>query len=164
MTLILNRIARQVVESLRGSDETYVFGKASRMTDNPWHRAWKDAGLPTGKEWCKGVHKLRHTFGKRLRDAGVDSRDVQDLLHHMPRDITRHYSAPEIKKRWSKSCQSHSWLSRPQSAQKSPKNFPRRKTSHRKRSQVARLAKEILVGRGGFEPPTNWLKASCSTD
>lgn len=98
MTLILNRIARQVVESLRGSDETYVFGKASRMTDNAWHRAWKDAGLPTGKEWCKGVHNLRHTFGKRLRDAGVDSRDVQDLLHHMPRDITRHYSAPEIKK------------------------------------------------------------------
>ncbi len=98
MTLILNRIARQVIESMRGYHEIYVFGKASRMTDNAWHRAWKDAGLPTGKEWCKGVHNLRHTFGKRLRDAGVDSRDVQDLLHHMPRDITRHYSAPELKK------------------------------------------------------------------
>lgn len=41
---------------------------------------------------------MTHTFGKRLHDAGVDSRDVQDLLHHMPRDITRHYFAPEIKK------------------------------------------------------------------
>ena len=31
------------------------------------------------------------------RDVGVDERDIQDLLHHVPRSVTRLYSAPELR-------------------------------------------------------------------
>ena len=54
--------------------------------------------MPAGKERLKGAHNLRHTFGKRLRDAGVDERDIADLLHHVPKDVTRIYTAPELGK------------------------------------------------------------------
>lgn len=97
MVLILNRPARDAVESMRGHHAELVFGEMYQMTNNAWKNAWREAGLPTGKEYVKGVHNLRHTFGKRLRDAGVLERDVQDLLHHVPRNITRHYSAPELR-------------------------------------------------------------------
>lgn len=98
MTLILNRLARREIDSLRGRHPELVFGSTKPVTDKAWYRAWKEAGLPQGKEMKKGVHNLRHTFGKRLRDAGVDERDVQDLLHHMPKNVTRHYSSPELRK------------------------------------------------------------------
>lgn len=97
MVLILNRPARDAVESMRGHHAELVFGEMYQMTNNAWKNAWREAGLPTGKEYVKGVHNLRHTFGKRLRDAGVLERDVQDLLHHVPKNITRHYSAPELR-------------------------------------------------------------------
>lgn len=98
MVLVLNRLARSVVEAQRGGLGPYVFGGTVQATTKAWYRAWKAAGLPTGKDYRKGVHNLRHTFGKRLRDAGVEERDVQDLLHHVPKTVTRHYSAPELKK------------------------------------------------------------------
>ena len=98
MTLILNRLARREIESLRGRHPELVFGSTKPVTDKAWYRAWKEAGLPMGPERKKGVHNLRHTFGKRLRDAGVDERDVQDLLHHCPKNVTRHYSEPELRK------------------------------------------------------------------
>lgn len=99
MTLILNREARRVLEKRRGAHPEYVFGTPVwQVTSTGWENAWRKAGLPQGKEHCKGVHNLRHTFGKRLRDAGVDDRDVQDLLHHAPKSVTRRYSAPELAK------------------------------------------------------------------
>ena len=97
MTLLLNRTARQVVESMQGYHEEFVFGELYQMTNQSWNRAWREAKLPAGKEYLKGVHNLRHTFAKRLRDVGVDERDIQDLLHHVPRSVTRHYSAPELR-------------------------------------------------------------------
>ena len=42
------------------------------------------------------VHDLEHTFGYRLRAAGVGFEDIQDLLGHKSQRITRHYSAPDI--------------------------------------------------------------------
>ena len=42
------------------------------------------------------VHDLRHTFGHRLRAAGVGFEDRQDLLGHKSDRITTHYSAPDI--------------------------------------------------------------------
>lgn len=97
MTLVLNRVARQVIESMRGYDSEFVFGKVRQMTNSSWTKAWREAGLPKGAEYLKGVHNLRHTFGKRLRDAGADERDIQDLLHHVPKNVTRLYSAPELR-------------------------------------------------------------------
>ncbi len=39
---------------------------------------------------------LKHTFGRRLRAAGVSFEDRQDLLGHKSRRITTHYSAAEL--------------------------------------------------------------------
>ncbi|MDO8810556.1 MAG: tyrosine-type recombinase/integrase, partial [Gallionella sp.] len=42
------------------------------------------------------VHDLKHTFGRRLRAAGVPLETRKVLLGHKNGDITSHYSAPEI--------------------------------------------------------------------
>ena len=39
---------------------------------------------------------LRHTFGRRLRAAGVSFEDRQDLLGHKSGRITTHYSGAEL--------------------------------------------------------------------
>ena len=61
-----------------------------------------EAGLASG--WAadrtgilKGVHNLRHTFGKRLRSAGVLLETRKALLGHANGDITTHYSAAELQ-------------------------------------------------------------------
>ena len=41
-------------------------------------------------------HDLKHTFGRRLRTAGVSFEDRQDLLGHKSGRITTHYSAAEL--------------------------------------------------------------------
>jgi integrase len=43
------------------------------------------------------VHDLRHTFGRRLRAAGVSKEARSALLGHRTGDITTHYSAPEMR-------------------------------------------------------------------
>ena len=43
------------------------------------------------------VHDLKHTFGRRLRSAGVSFEDRQDLLGHKNGKITSHYSAAEVE-------------------------------------------------------------------
>jgi len=50
---------------------------------------------PTGFRTVR-VHDLRHTFGRRLRAAGVSLEDRRDLLGHKGTDITTHYSAAEV--------------------------------------------------------------------
>jgi len=42
------------------------------------------------------VHDLKHTFGRRLRAAGVGFEDRQDLLGHKSGKVTTEYSAPEL--------------------------------------------------------------------
>src|SRR5271156_296938 len=46
------------------------------------------------------VHDLKHTFGRRLRAAGVSFEDRQDLLGHKSHRITTHYSAAELLNLW----------------------------------------------------------------
>ncbi len=42
------------------------------------------------------VHDLKHTFGRRLRAAGVSFEDRQDLLGHKSNRVTTEYSAAEL--------------------------------------------------------------------
>jgi hypothetical protein len=42
------------------------------------------------------VHDLKHTFGRRLRAAGVPLETLKILLGHKNGDITTHYSAAEL--------------------------------------------------------------------
>lgn len=61
------------------------------MNNNGWQEARKRAGLQQVR-----VHDLKHTFGRRLRAAGVSFEDRQDLLGHRSSRITTHYSAAEL--------------------------------------------------------------------
>lgn len=95
--VVLNRIALSVVESMRGEHPTHVFSfqgePVSRMLNSAWRKARTRAGLPKVR-----VHDLKHTFGRRLRAAGVSFEDRQDLLGHRSGRITTHYSAAELSR------------------------------------------------------------------
>lgn len=57
-----------------------------------WQKARIRADLPQVR-----VHDLKHTFGRRLRAAGVSFEDRQDLLgHKSTRITTTYYSAAEL--------------------------------------------------------------------
>ncbi len=98
--VVLNSIAQRVVEARRGSHPDYVFTYRGKPLGNirtsAWRRAWDKAGLPTEDGILKGVHNLRHTFGRRLRGAGVALETRKALLGHANGDITTHYSQAEL--------------------------------------------------------------------
>ena len=75
--VVFNRIARGMIDSVRGQHPEYVFSYRgaphSRMNNSAWRKARARAGLPQVR-----VHDLRHTFGHRLRAAGVSFEDRQD--------------------------------------------------------------------------------------
>ncbi len=95
--VVLNQVAKSVVESVRGDDDSYVFTyrghPIKRMLNTGWQRARIQAGLPQVR-----VHDLKHTFGRRLRAAGVGFEDRQDLLGHRSGRMTTHYSAAELSR------------------------------------------------------------------
>ena len=99
--VVLNTIARRVIESRRSIHEEYVFtyrgNRVGKLNNSAWKRAWRLVGLPTEKGILKGVHNLRHTFGKRLRSAGIPLETRKALLGHANGDITTHYSAAELQ-------------------------------------------------------------------
>ncbi len=92
---MLNRVARGVLESQRSVHPEYVFtydGRPiQRLNNHAFKRARARAQVPNVR-----VHDLRHTFGHRLRAAGVSFEDRQDLLGHKSGRITTHYSAPDV--------------------------------------------------------------------
>jgi integrase len=93
--VVLNRTAMSIVNDVRGMHRKYVFtynGKRIRkMNNTAWQKGRVKAGLPQVR-----VHDLKHTFGRRLRAAGVSFEDRQDLLGHRSGRITTHYSAAEL--------------------------------------------------------------------
>ncbi|MFZ2452073.1 MAG: hypothetical protein WAW36_16280 [Methylovulum miyakonense] len=99
--MVLNRIAGSVVEGQRGLHPTYVFPfkdkRLERMHTTSWKNAWKNAKLPCDGSFTKGPHNLKHTFGRRLRAAGVAFETRKVLLHHTTGDITTHYSSAELQ-------------------------------------------------------------------
>jgi integrase len=118
--VVLNRIARSVIEAQRGQHRDYVFTYTPECckpgeTPEPTpvihmnNTAWKSAReraadrweVETGTAAPEGfrkvrVHDLKHTFGRRLRAAGVSFEDRQDLLGHKSTRITTHYSGAEL--------------------------------------------------------------------
>lgn len=112
--VVLNRVAKSVVESMRGVHPTHVFaivppkGEA-RPVLKMYGTAWKQARERAANKWAERhgepapegfrkvrVHDLKHTFGRRLRAAGVSFEDRQDLLGHKSGRITTHYSQAEL--------------------------------------------------------------------
>ncbi|MDB5927474.1 MAG: integrase family protein [Betaproteobacteria bacterium] len=121
--IVLNQVARKVIEERRGLHPEFVFtyrgprakkygggfrpGFAGEpiecMNNNAWQHARARAAeryrqkfgrpAPWGFEHVR-VHDLKHTFGRRLRAAGVGE-ETRKVLHTNG-DITTHYSAVEL--------------------------------------------------------------------
>jgi integrase len=81
---------------VRGIHPDYVFTykghPIQRINNSSWKRVRKEIGLPQVR-----VHDLKHTFGRRLRAAGVPLETRKVLLGHRNGDITTHYSGPELE-------------------------------------------------------------------
>ena len=94
--VVCNKIASSVIETQRDNHATHVFNylgnPIKRMNATAWRNGRKRAGLDQVR-----VHDLKHTFGRRLRSAGVSIEDRQDLLGHRSGKITTHYSAAELQ-------------------------------------------------------------------
>jgi len=93
--VVLNRIAKSVVDAQRGGHPTHVFHHKGKPIKNMLTSAWKRARVRAKLPLVR-VHDLKHTFGRRLRAAGVNFEDRQDLLGHKSGRITTHYSAAEL--------------------------------------------------------------------
>lgn len=113
--VMLNAVARRVIEAQRGMHAEFVFvyqpkqrqaaHPVSRLSNHAWRKALARAveRYPDvlGRVSPEGFatlhpHDLRHTFGRRLRAAGVAKETRSALLGHKTGDITTHYSAAEM--------------------------------------------------------------------
>ncbi len=107
--VILNDVAKSVVDGQRGMHKSLVFpyeGRAlHRMNDTAWRSARERAAERWEEEYgvkahpgfrSVRVHDLKHTFGRRLKAAGVSFEDRQALLGHKSDSVTTLYSGPEI--------------------------------------------------------------------
>src|SRR5262245_62405167 len=95
--VVLNRIARSMIEGRRGQDPRYVFGYNGKPVRRMLNTGWKKARARAGLDHVR-VHDLKHTFGRRLRASGVSYEDRQDLLGHRSGRITTHYSAADLSR------------------------------------------------------------------
>ena len=96
--IVLNDVASSVIEHLRSSmnrHETFVFHYKGKPVTRMLNTAWMSARSKADLEIVR-VHDLKHTYGRRLRAAGVSFEDRQDLLGHRSARITTHYSAAEL--------------------------------------------------------------------
>lgn len=113
--VVLNEVAKRVIDGQRGMHHSLVFpyGKPDQFGPTAVHRmndsAWKKARVRAASKWEEThktqahpgfrsirVHDLKHTFGRRLRAAGVTEEDRKALLGHKNGSITSHYSAAEL--------------------------------------------------------------------
>lgn len=98
--VVLNTVARAVVNRQRGKHPENVFvytykngsRQVERINNHGWRTARKNADLSHVR-----IHDLKHTFGRRLRAAGVGIETRMVLLGHKNNQITTHYSAIEIE-------------------------------------------------------------------
>jgi len=108
--VVLNRVAKSVIDGCRGEHPEFVFTRAGQPITRIYNSGWRAARRRASKRYAselgrscpKGfrsirVHDLKHTYGHRLRAAGVGFEDRKLLLGHKAGHVTTHYSAPEIE-------------------------------------------------------------------
>ena len=107
--LILNDAAWAIVQACRGQHPDYVFVYRRERVKNfdlapamAYQRigtlnntAWQSARDAVGLARVR-VHDLRHTYGQRLRDAGVSEEDRALLLGHVIDGMPQHYAAATV--------------------------------------------------------------------
>jgi integrase len=93
--VILNDVVWSIIEAQRGVHPIWVIPFRGRrinaMNNNGWQQARREAGLPLVR-----VHDLRHSFGCRLRAAGVCAEDREALLGHANHSMAGHYASADI--------------------------------------------------------------------
>lgn len=107
--LVLNDVAWGLVQAQRGRHGEHVFvyrrervtrvdeppampfRRIGTMNNTAFQRARRDAGLADVR-----VHDLRHTFGQRLREAGVSDEDRALLLGHAVEGMAQHYATATV--------------------------------------------------------------------
>lgn len=94
--IVCNETVRSVIEGQRGKHPTHVFSFKGRPLSRMLSTGWQNARVKAGLSEVR-VHDLKHTFGRRLRAAGVSFEDRQDLLGHRSGRITTHYSTAELQ-------------------------------------------------------------------
>jgi integrase len=100
--LILNDVAWREVEACRGVHNEYVFTYRNDKKNLPANRvetinntAWQKARSRAGLAHVR-VHDLRHTYGHRLREAGVSNEDRAVLMGHAVKNMSEHYATPTV--------------------------------------------------------------------
>jgi integrase len=107
--LILNDTAWNIVERQRGRHDEFVFVYRRERTVHKdqapameYHRVGTQnntafqAARAAAKLAKFRIHDARHTFGQRLRDAGVSEEDRALLLGHAIEEMPRHYAAATV--------------------------------------------------------------------
>ncbi len=94
--VVLNSVAKSVIEKVRGIHPEFVFTYRGEQVKSINNSSWKRVRELVGLQHVR-VHDLKHTFGRRLRAAGVSNETRKVLLGHRNGDITTHYSAPELE-------------------------------------------------------------------
>lgn len=107
--LILNDVAWRIVEAERGKHKEFVFvyrrervkhldrepamqyHRIGTMNNTAFQSAREAAGLPMVR-----VHDFRHTYGQRLRDAGVHKEDRDLLLGHASGEMSDLYATATV--------------------------------------------------------------------
>ena len=107
--VVLNAVAKRVIDDVRGIHPGFVFTYRGNAIETMHNSGWQAARARAAKQYpdelgepapdgfkAIRVHDLKHTFGRRLRAAGVSLETRKVLLGHTTGDITSHYSAPEL--------------------------------------------------------------------
>ncbi|MBT5870017.1 MAG: tyrosine-type recombinase/integrase, partial [Nitrospinaceae bacterium] len=101
--VVLNDIAKSVIQKRLGEHPKYVFVYKNHpvkgMGGTAFQKARKRAASKLASIRNVGIHNLKHTYGARLRAAGVPEEDRNFLTGHKGKmSMTTYYSAPELKK------------------------------------------------------------------
>ena len=97
--------ASEIVNRRRRSRSEWIFAnpdgqkRVARLSSSGWRRGRVRAKCLFEQRYGSGeskldqlkVHDLRHTFGERLREQGINMDTCGDLLGHTGRGVTAHY-------------------------------------------------------------------------
>nr|WP_286206499.1 tyrosine-type recombinase/integrase [Sessilibacter corallicola] len=92
--VLINTVAAEIINRKRGDHPKYVFtynGRPKKSSNNSGFKRARDRACIDVR-----IHDLRHAFGSRLREAGVDEETRQELLGHKGKSITTHYSMASL--------------------------------------------------------------------
>ena len=105
----LNKLAAAAVKKQLGKHKEFVFAHAGETMKKLFNSAWQRARVKAAARYeeklgraCPPLfikirgHDLRHSFGSRLRAAGVSFETRQDLLGHANGNVTIHYSLVRV--------------------------------------------------------------------